>query len=238
MNEKPRLFTTGRSLAAAAALLLSSALASHAQTTVLYNAATTTANPQTGAVHYLQQLTLAQGSGTYTLYSFQLGVNFNTGSTDQGVIVSFYTGLDLSPSSSDALASAVDVGDIGGTLGAPGSSGNFTYTFTLNNPISLPSNVLGVEITLTDDSFSAYSTEMNGRFTASAPTVGTSPGFVWNDADLDGTFTGAEQTKFSMANANIRFSMTGSAPIPEPSTWAMIAAGSVLLLALGRRRLA
>ena len=101
---------------------------------------------------------------------------------------------------------------------APGASGNFTYTFTLNSPLTLPSNVLGVEISLLNDTFDAFSTDMNGRFTTAAPTVGTSPGFVWSDVNQDGVFPGSEQTRFGQGAANIRFSMTGSAPAPDQRT--------------------
>ena len=74
-------------------------------------------------VHYLQIVNLAQGAGTYTLYSFQLSVNFNTGITDQGLILEFLTPTSiLSSSSANALASAIDLGGVSGVVAAPGSA--------------------------------------------------------------------------------------------------------------------
>ena len=54
---------------------------------------------------------------------------------------------------------------------------------------------------LTDDTGTPFSaTEIMARFTLGGPpSAGSSPGFVWSDADSNGTFTGAEQTKFGNA---------------------------------------
>lgn len=228
-----------RALAAtvASAMLLVFSGVSNAQVPI-YNATILPANTQTGAVHFLESVTLGQGPGTYTLTSFQLGLNFNTGLVDQGIHVVFYTNLDLSAGSANALANAVQISVLSDTLPAPGRAGDFTFTITLGAPISLPSNVLGVEFTLQNSSLEGYSTEMNGRFSAVAPTLGSSPGFVWNDANLDGTFTGAEQTNFGQTGAYVRFSMTGTTPVPEPSTWAILIGGLAAAAFSMRRRLA
>lgn len=228
-------------MGAVAAVLLTFASTGHAQN--LYNAATTTANPQTGAVHYMQIVNPAQGAGNYTLTAFQLGLNFNTGTdlNGYGVIVYFYTGVNTSATAADALAGATQITGISGTLQDPNASGNFTYTFTLNTAqaLSTPDGSFGVEFFLTDSEFVNYTTDANGRFTASTPTVGSSPGYVWNDANLNGTFAGSEQTRFGQTNANVRFSMTGTfTPVPEPGTWAMMGVGAALLFVVARRRLA
>ena len=212
-------------LAGAAALLALSSGALQAQTT-FYTAATTTANPQTGAEHFLQQITLAGSpANTYTLTQFVLGVNYADASQDAGVIVEFYTGLDTSNTSTNVLANATNVYGVSGTLAAPGTNGNYTYTFTLNTPFTFPAgtSTLGVEVELTTSDFSTYADGiLNGRFTASAPTVGTSPGYVWNDANEDNVFTGAEKTQFSQTLANVRFGLIGTvAAVPEPRTYAL-----------------
>ena len=81
---------------------------------------------------------------------------------------------------------------------------------------------------------------MNGRFNALAPTFGSSPGYVWNDANGDGVFAGSEQTRFGMAAAYTRLALVGSyAPVPEPRTYAFCALGfaGLCVVTLRRRRI-
>ena len=213
---------------ASTAVILACSGFSNAQN--LYNATTLPANAQTGVVHFLQQISLAGGPGSYTITGMTFGINWSDLSNDQGLFLDFYTGVNLSPSAADALAAATNVGEVGFLLTAPAAVGNYTYTLTFNQVV--PSNVLGVEATLTDDTGGAYATGINGRFSATAPTVGTSSAFVYNDSNLDGTFAGSEQTTFGQGTAYIRMSVTGTAPapVPEPSTWAMFACGIVALV--------
>jgi hypothetical protein len=223
----------------AAAALLAGAQTINAQTTQYYNATTLPANPQQGVVHYMQLINLSSGPGNYTLSTFQLGINFTDGTlADYGVIVQFYNNVNTSGSATNALASASLIATVNGTLSDPGAPGNFTYTFNLANALAInATGPIGVRFSLTNEAFDAYSTDMNGRFSATAPTTGTASNFVWRDTNLDGVFSGAEQTTFGQTGAYVRFSMTGTAPIPEPSTWALMVGGVVLLGVTMRRRL-
>jgi hypothetical protein len=218
------------SVSAAAALFLVGSK-SYAQTTQYYNATTLPANPQTGVVHFLQQVTFAGPPGTYTVSSMTFGVNWSDISADQGLFLEFYNGLNLSSGAANVLAGATDLGGAGFLLDAASlpSTGNFTYTLTFGTPITLTSNVIGVEVTMTDSTGANYATGIQGRFSTVAPTTGSSTAFVWNDGNLDGTFTGSEQTTFGQSGAYIRMSMTGTAPVPEPSTWALLAGGASML---------
>lgn len=225
-------------MATAAAALLAFTRTGQAQTTY-YNSATTTANPQTGAEHFLEQLSFAGGGSNYTLTAFTLGVNYADATQDSVAVLQFYTGVDTSSTSANILATATSLGSVGGTLAAPGTNGNYTFTFTLNTPINF-GNVSGlaVEVFLETADQASYATGiLNGRFTASAPTIGSSTGFVYNDANLDSVFTGAEKTTFGLAQANIRLALTGNvtAAVPEPNTWAMVGVGLVGASALAAR---
>ena len=217
-------FPFASALAGVAALLALSGGALQAQNTVFYSAATT-ANPQTGTEHFLQQLTVGGSAGSsYTLNSFMLGLNYADASQGAFVVLHFYTGLDTSDTSINVLANATQIFIANGALAAPGMSGNYNYVFTLNTPFNFGQiSTVGVEFSLETSDQSTYADGiLNGRFTTSAPTVGTSTGYVWNDANEDGTFTGAENTNFSQTKDIVRFSMTGSVtPAPEPGTYAL-----------------
>ena len=227
-------------LIAAAAATVGLAAQANAQTTQYYNATTLPANPQTGVVHYMQLISLSSGPGNYTLSTFQLGINFTTGTAgDYGAVVQFYNNVNSSSGAANALSGATLLTTVNGTLTDPGASGNFTYTFTLAAPLAInATGPIGVVFSLTNEAFDTYSTDMNGRFSAVAPTVGGASNFVWNDANLDGTFSGSEQTTFGQTGAYVRFSMTGTAPVPEPSTWTLMLGGvAVLGVTAARRRL-
>jgi hypothetical protein len=206
---------------------------------VAYDATVLPAAPQAGVISYLQQLTLAGPNGTYSITGMTFGINWSDASADQGLVLDFYTGLDLSGTSTNALAGATFIDEAAFLLPPPGL-GNFTYTLTFGTPIVMPSNVFGIDVHLTDSTGTfGTATGINGRFTSNTPTIGSAPGFVWADANADGIYTGAEQTTYGMGVAYIRMSVTvDSIPVPEPSTWIMTAGGGlgILFLLMRRRR--
>ena len=181
----------------------------------LYTANATTATPEPGVVHFLQVIKLAQGTGTYTLNSITFSAYFTTADT-QAVLLFFYSGVDRSPTSTNALANATLLASARGNLTPNGAVPNgYAFTFTPSPPLTVttPDGSVGVEVYLLTQDLSTYSSTAYGRFTASAPTVGSADGFVWNDGNsgtFDGVFTGDEQTRFNMANANTRLALTGS----------------------------
>ena len=188
--------------------------------TPLYTANATTATIEPGVVRFLQVVNLTQGPGIYSISSLTVSFNF-TSADPQQVLLVFYTGINTNPNVPDALAGATALTALQGD-DTPPMAGNyaFTYYYNANNPLTLTATgagALGVEFGLLDGAGN-YSTTANGRFTASAPTVGTAAGFVWNDANSDGVFAGSEQTRFGMANANIRFAMTGTLVSPAAPT--------------------
>ncbi len=229
----PRLAHAGKKLLALLAVVMLSGTLVRAQN--LYNATVLPANPQTGVINYLQSLSLAGPNGSYSITSMQFGINWSDLTADQALFVTFYTGLDLSPGATNALATATQAGQGGFLLTAPAATGNYTYTLTFGSPVIVPSNMIGIEANLTDDTGGAPATGINGRFTATGPSVGSAPGFVWNDANGDGAYAGSEQTNFGQGAAYIRMSITGTAPVPEPGTWALLASGALLLLPVARR---
>src|SRR5438309_4399328 len=134
MNNKTVLAVLA--LGAAASLVVPQMKAQNTPGDNLYDATVNPANPQTGVVNYMQMMTFNAPSGTVTfsLSQLVLGINFTTGlnSGNYGVLIDFWSGVDTSPTSSNALATATDLFEISGTLSDPGQSGNFTYTFTLD----------------------------------------------------------------------------------------------------------
>ena len=221
----------GVSLAIALALVAGGRCASGQ--TALYVANSTPATPETGAVHFLQMVSASpnQGPGVYNINSFTISFNF-TATDDQSIRLTFYSGVDTSPNSASALASATVIQALTGDVPPP-SVGNYAFTFSYATPFSLhfsDANAVGVEIILTNAATGAYTTTTNGRFTPSTPTTGAADGYVWNDANFDNVFTGAEQTRFGMANANIRMAFTGTLARPTPSIKAITRSGTTSTL--------
>ncbi len=223
-----------KNLAAAALLLAASVGTSHAQT-VQFSARG--ANASTQAVFdYAQQVTLSGANQKYSISAMTFGINIADVNTGFDLILSFYTGANLSPTATNALANATNFSVQGFDLaaGSVAAAGSYNFTLTFATPITAPSNTFTIQAQLTTEDQTAYTTGAvaNARFSLSDPTVGTSPGFVWADTNLDSVFSGAEQTKFGGTSANIRMDITAT-PIaaPEPGTNAALACGAVALLA-------
>jgi hypothetical protein len=199
-----------------------------------------TLTAEAGVVSFLVPMTFSAGPGTYTITQMILGVNFNAiGGGQQDIFIAFYNGLDLSAGAADALAGATSLGSTGVGLGDPPGAGNFAFTVTFTTPITLTVGAnFGMVFSFLDDTSFDYSTEISGLFRlGGTPNVGSSPGFVYNDADLNGVFPGSEQTKFgNPTSANYYVRVTAEAPVPEPSTWIMTAGALGSLVLLKRRR--
>jgi hypothetical protein len=213
---------------------------------IVYNSAagasgTLTPATGTGVTSFLVPVSFSAGPGTYTVTQMILGVNFNAiGAGQQDIFIDFYNNLNLSPGAADALAGATSAGASQGIgLGDPPNAGNFAFTVTFTTPVVLNVGAnFGMVFSFFDDASQTYSTEISGLFRlGGAPNVGSSPGFVYNDANQDGVFPGSEQTKLgNPTSANYYLRVTADAPVPEPSTWAMMVGGlGIVALALRRR---
>lgn len=226
----------------AASAFLAGTGTSRAQT-VLYNATTGGTSNTQPTFHYLQQLTLAGADTSYEISFMTLGLNWTDLSASQSVVLDFYLGADLSAASANALAGATFLNEVAFVIPPPNNTGSFLFSLAFDTPVTVPSSTFDIVVSLKDAAGTAYSTgSVNGRFTlgGGVPDIGSSPGFVWSDADLDGVFTGTEQTQFGDATAaNIRMSVTAAQAVPEPGAVAWTASGlTVLLLAASRRRAA
>jgi hypothetical protein len=209
---------------------------------VVYSTTTSasgTLTTEAGVASYLQQVTLNGPDTTYTITSMTIGINYNAvGNGQQDAFLDFYTGLNLSPSATDALAGATFVTEEGVGFGDPGAAGSYAFTITFTTPFTVPSNTFGIVFSLLNDATQTYSTEISPLFRlGGAPSVGSNPGFAWNDANKDGVFPGSEQTKFGNAtSANYYMSITASF-VPEPGSLALMLVGGLgLLLGVQRHR--
>lgn len=224
---------------AVAALVCGVATRTASAQTLLYDAnsapnAGGTFGPVPGGQHYLQQITLAGGASSYSLTSFPIfGVRWvDINAAPQSLFLTFYTGVDLSTASSNALAGATQFASVGFSLTNPGANGSYNYNLTLGTPIVTPAATFAIEVTMTNAAGNAYATGISYRYSnGGAPAVGSNPGFLWTDGNSNGIFTGAEQ---SATPNNIRMTISGTA-VPEPSSVALAAIGAIGLLCGARR---
>lgn len=225
-------------------VIASMAMAIPAQAQPVYDANVTTGAD--GAFfnsipHAMQVITIASAPAqpmqitNFTLF----GVRYNTTTvTTSGLFLNFWTNVDTSPGSTDALATATLAGSVGYNLPAAGAG---SYNFSLPSVnVTVPGNTFAVEVIFTNTAGTAFSTDIAGRYSTGTPTLGSNDGFVYQDSNLDDVFTGAERTQFNgsvsgtpiATNYRMAFSATA---VPEPGSMALCG-GAVLLAGLYRRR--
>jgi hypothetical protein len=182
---------------------------------VLYDADTGLSSFGSVANHYAQQVTLAGPDEAYSINEISLlGLNwYNVSVGAQEVSVNFYTGANLGPTATNALATAISLSGFSYDLNAPGADG--IYDVALQAPVQVPSNTFTVVVTITNTAGTAYSSGLGASFTAGTPTIGSNPGFLWNDSNEDGIFSSSEQSGFGLGttfNLDMQLDPVGTAP--------------------------
>jgi hypothetical protein len=187
------------------------------------------------ATYYAQQMTLAPSAG-YDIYGFApIGLGWTSiADGAQMMDIQIYTGANLSPTASNALAGATLVNDSGlFPIPAPPTTGEYNYNISYGaDYVHLPTTQFDLVISLYNAAGSAPSTDVAGLFTSGAPTIGSDPGFVWTDANSDGVFEGSEQTSSIAGGATAN--IDALVQVPEPMSMSLLIAAAGL--ALSRRR--
>ena len=185
----------------------------------------------------MEEVSLPGGPALLTGLTISLNLNVDIPSNQADTLsIRLFSGVNENPAAADALASAIQLGTTQ-TAGISGAAGDTIYFVTFSSPIPVP-GTLAAEFTLlgnpgfVPNDVAPYSARLSGNFTiGSSPNVGSNAlagGKVWDDADINGTFTGAEQTNFTTSPpTNIRFSLQTANTVPEPSTWAFISVAAV-----------
>jgi hypothetical protein len=212
-------------------------LSAPAGATTLFDATSQTgAGFLSGAIvtHYAETVTLAGPSTQgYTINYFpRFAINWsNISSGKQDLFLDFYTGVNLSSSSTNAFANATYIGYVGFALNAPTATGGSFYDFgnassplvneaaSTSEPLIIPGNTFTVVATMVNSAQTAYSTAMNGYLSTGTPATGTDPLFVWLDTNQDGTFAGSEQYQYSSGPTNIAMSIDATAIVPSNVLW-------------------
>jgi hypothetical protein len=199
----------------ASAAVVSAMVCPRAHGGVLYDADTGLSSFGSVANHYAQQVTLAGPDEAYSINEISLlGLNwYNVSVGAQEVSVNFYTGANLGPTATNALATAISLSGFSYDLNAPGADG--IYDVALQAPVQVPSNTFTVVVTITNTAGTAYSSGLGASFTAGTPTIGSNPGFLWNDSNEDGIFSSSEQSGFGLGttfNLDMQLDPVGTAP--------------------------
>jgi hypothetical protein len=188
---------TGLYVVVAAAI---SAFGRHSNATILYDSYSNGSLPgfNSTSASYAEQVTLAgPANSSYIINGFpDFGITWNDVTQgNQDVFIYLFTGADLSPTATDALASANYVNGFGFGVIPPPSDGASIYSFTglTQYGVTVPSNTFTVVVQMTDASQADFSTAIGGRFSSGTPAVGSSPGFVWMDTNYDQMYAGSEQ---------------------------------------------
>ncbi len=174
--------------------------------------------------------------------TFGYGVLPGAAAQTATVFVNFYD--TFNPASTGSVLSDY-IGGFSGALTVSANTGTtaavrstqFLNLTTLANPIIFKDNSFAVVITYANADGSAYSTTLSPLTNSNASTVGTSTPGVYRDTNGDGIFQATELTT-TLGNAYLALN-TLPAPVPEPSTWAMMGLGLVGgAVVIRRRRLA
>jgi hypothetical protein len=192
----------------------------------------------------LQTVGFAGGAASYVINGLTpLAIYYGSvPTTNPGLLISFYTGVNESASSASAvnvLTGATLLGTEAYTLPDTGVTAGHVYNFGLGSASSSlgivdPVNTVSIEVQLyTDSTFTTLSTALDDVYSTSGPTVGTNTGYTYIDSNGDGMFESNERfTSSATAPLNIALSVDATA-VPEPT----IAATALLgLTALSRRR--
>lgn len=213
-----------------------------------------------GAVVYSQLGTTGLGTSTTTVPTALDDINFATGSTlirqelsamsfgygelagtaaqTQAIFVDFYDTVNMA---STGIVESSYLGGFGGTLTLTANTGtttalkasSFSGLTGLATPIFFTDDNIGIVVTFVNAAGTAYSSVLTPLYSLSAPTVGTSVLGLYRDAGNDDF----QQTDFTAAQGNLYLSLTTvNAPVPEPSTWAIMGLGLVGGAVIVRRR--
>ena len=182
------------------------------------------------------------GSTPTAQTTVQANTVLNPGTTAQtaAVFVDFY---DTFNATSTGSVVSDYLGGFGGNLTITANTGtstalrsfSFSTLTTLATPIFFTDNNIAIVLTLTDSTGQFYSTVVTPLMsTPGVPTIGTSVTGVYRDTNNDGTF---QSTELNATMGNLYLSLTTvAAPVPEPSTWAMMGFGLVAGAVVIRRR--
>lgn len=230
-----------RNFALAALAAVVGGSASYSSAAVVYDAVTTNDNDGNffnSLPHFMQVVTLDTPDVPQVLNTVtRLGIRYNTDATDNtaDLLLQFYSDVDESPASIDALAGANFLGESLFDLPAGLVGSYFLDNLAVNIPI--PGNKLAIVVAVLNDSDETYNLGFGPRVATGTPVIGSNDGFVYLDQNTNGIFGGDERMRENGIIAggpvptNLRVSLDAS--IPEPGTAVLIASAA---LTLGRKR--
>jgi hypothetical protein len=184
------------------------------------------------AVDYAQEITLAGSAPGYTINALD---NFFIDWTDlsqgnQSVILSFYTGANLSPAASDAFAGLSPFFVWYYTVYTPSTppvTGFYYYDIPLPS-IPISSNTFALRVQLANLSQTYYSSAIEGVFSDGNLSIGSNPTFIWNDSSENNVLSGSDQSTFG-SSLNIATEVDAT-PVPEPAGMTIFSIAAIALL--------